>query len=104
MNPKPRHCFFVRSLEFPPTPRPRNCTLGTYYRSYLAELLRPDQCPAQDDVFFWADLDERTRDTGQALLGGFRPNCDVTKYFHTAEPPAPDNLAKLIELDPDCSQ
>jgi 4-phytase / acid phosphatase len=75
---------------------PRGATLaqqmGTYYRSYLAELLRPDQCPAQDDVFFWADLDERTRDTGEALLGGFRPNCDVTKYFHTAEPPAPDRI------------
>jgi hypothetical protein len=60
--------------------------MGTYYQTSLDGLLPKDECPKEEDVFFWADRMERTEDTGQALLRGFRPSpsCDVTKYFHEA--------------------
>jgi 4-phytase/acid phosphatase len=61
--------------------------MGTYYRSYLAQLI-PEACPSQDTVFFWADLDQRTQETAKALLSGFFQNspksCDLNKYLHTA--------------------
>jgi 4-phytase/acid phosphatase len=70
---------------------PRGWTLaeqmGTYYGRHLSTLV-PDQCPARDDVFFWADRDEstkRTKHTAIALLHGFRPSqCDTAHYFHEA--------------------
>jgi len=67
--------------------------MGTsYYRTYLAEFLPTNQCPAQNDVFFWADLTERTENTGLALLRGFRPSCEIAKYFLTAATPPPDKI------------
>jgi 4-phytase/acid phosphatase len=65
--------------------------MGTYYRAYLSSLLPSFQCPTADEVFFWADATERTKDTGLALLRGFRPSCDATRYFHTL-PPRPDRI------------
>jgi predicted RNase H-like HicB family nuclease len=68
------------------TPRGRTLAeqMGRYYQNALAGLLPTDKCPAQDDVFFWADLTERTENTGLALLRGFRPSCDIDQHFHTA--------------------
>jgi 4-phytase/acid phosphatase len=67
---------------------PRGFTLaeqmGMYYRTYLAGLLPPSQCPTPSDVFFWADRTERTEQTGLALLRGFRPSCAPDQYFHSA--------------------
>ena len=60
--------------------------MGKYYGKYLSSLFPGDQCPEAGDVFFWADVDERTKDTGLALLRGFRASCDPTKYFHTLVP------------------
>ncbi len=76
------------------TPRGRTLAeqMGAYYRAYLAEFLPTNQCPAQNDVFFWADLDERTKNTGLALLRGFRPSCEVGKYFFTATTPGADRI------------
>lgn len=76
------------------TPRGRTLAeqMGAYYRTYLAELLPANQCPAQNDVFLWADLDERTKSTGLALLHGFRPSCEIAKYFFTAATPRPDRI------------
>jgi 4-phytase/acid phosphatase len=59
--------------------------MGHYYRTYLSSLLPVDQCPPAWELFFWADVTERTKDTGLSLLRGFRPSCDATKYFHTAQ-------------------
>ncbi len=58
--------------------------MGTFYQKYLSSLLPGDQCPAAREVFFWADVaDERTRDTGLALLQGFLPSCaNRAQYFH----------------------
>ena len=69
------------------TPRGRMLAeqMGTYYRGYLAELIPADQCPDAREVFVWADVTERTRETGLALLRGFRPpSCNLAQYFHTA--------------------
>ena len=50
--------------------------MGIYYRTYLSALLPGQGCPAASEVFFWADVTERTRETALALLRGFRPACD----------------------------
>jgi 4-phytase/acid phosphatase len=75
---------------------PRGATLaeqmGMFYRTYLAGLLPPDQCPTPDSVFVWADRTERTEQTGLALLRGFRPSCTSEKYFHTASPALTDRI------------
>ena len=70
------------------TPKGRTLArqMGTYYKKYL-DMLLPQNCPADDQVFFWADLDERTKSTSIALLHGFRPNCDIARYFHTTSKP-----------------
>jgi len=66
--------------------------MGTFYRTYLAELLPPDQCPTPSDVFLWADRTERTEKTGLALLRGFRPSCPPDRYFHSASPSPTDRI------------
>jgi 4-phytase / acid phosphatase len=59
--------------------------MGTYYKKYLSALLPGDECPADTELYFWADTDQRTRWTAGGLLSGFRPNCgDVGKYRHVA--------------------
>jgi 4-phytase/acid phosphatase len=67
---------------------PRGATLarqmGTHYQDYLKSILPPDRCPTDGEVWFWADLDERTVLTGLSLLHGFRLLClDTGKYLHT---------------------
>lgn len=66
--------------------------MGTYYRTYLSGLLPPNQCPATDDVFLWADLTQRTEKTGRSLLHGFRPQCETAGYFHMAATAPPDRI------------
>jgi 4-phytase/acid phosphatase len=58
--------------------------MGDYYRAYLASFLPADKCPGATELYLWADVAERTKDTGLALLSGFRPSCDSAPYFHTA--------------------
>jgi 4-phytase / acid phosphatase len=52
---------------------------GTYYRAYFVEarLLTPKGCADAGRVYVWADTEERTLDTGRALLAGMLPRCDV---------------------------
>ncbi len=76
--------------------------MGTYYRIYLANVLPVNQCPAESEVFFLADLDERTKDTGLALLRGFQPTCDIAKYFHTATPPPPNRIFHTVRSGGRC--
>jgi len=51
--------------------------LGQYYRAYaVSEQLLPEQgCPQRGSVYLYADLEERTKATAQALLDGVAPGC-----------------------------
>jgi 4-phytase/acid phosphatase len=52
---------------------------GAAYRDYYATLgiFPKSGCPAAESVFVWADVDERTRATGSALLAGLAPHCGL---------------------------
>ena len=54
--------------------------LGHYHRGYLvAEQLLPEQgCPPRGSVYVYADLDEPTRSTAEALIDGMAPGCGLT--------------------------
>jgi 4-phytase/acid phosphatase len=86
------------------TPRGRLLSeqMGTYYQSYLAQLV-PDQCPQQDDVFFWVDLSPRDEDTAQAILRGFRPACDTSIYHHMSSAAAPDRIFHPVSATGSCT-
>ncbi|WP_145587199.1 AppA family phytase/histidine-type acid phosphatase [Yersinia kristensenii] len=75
---------------------------GDYFRSYG---LLPAGCPADGAIYVQADVDQRTRLTGQAFLDGIAPDCglkvhyqaDLKKIdplFHTVE-------AGVCKLDPE---
>ena len=58
--------------------------LGGYYReSYVAQGLLPAQGCPPGDVFAWADVDQRTRATAEALLKGMFPDCGLTPGHRT---------------------
>jgi len=52
---------------------------GAYDRAYLARagLLSPAGCSEDDQVFFRADSEERTLETGRALAAGMLPACNA---------------------------
>lgn len=52
---------------------------GQYYRRrYAAAASLPAEgCPPVSEVYVWADVDQRTRATGRALLDGFAPGCSI---------------------------
>ncbi|MDE1011336.1 MAG: histidine-type phosphatase [Paraburkholderia fungorum] len=54
--------------------------MGRYYGAWLREqhVLTADVCPAPGQVYAWADVDQRTRLTGDALLRGIAPGCGLT--------------------------
>ncbi len=62
---------------------PRGATLatllGAYYRDYYGALgmFMADHCPRADRLLAWADLDQRTLATANALLDGMFPGCRV---------------------------
>jgi 4-phytase/acid phosphatase len=52
---------------------------GYYRRLYGGALgLGTSGCPSAGSVFMWADVDERTRATGDAIVRGFAPGCPIT--------------------------
>lgn len=53
--------------------------MGGFYRERLQQqgLLSKDNCPTPDAVYVWADVDQRTRKTGEAFLAGLAPQCDL---------------------------
>jgi len=59
---------------------------GRAYRAtYAGEGLFPlHGCPAVDSTYVWADVDERTRATGVALLDGLAPNCGISEHVADA--------------------
>jgi 4-phytase/acid phosphatase len=55
--------------------------LGRHYRSmYTGSIFPAAGCPASGSVFVWADVDERTRATGDALVGGLAPGCSIAVH------------------------
>lgn len=60
--------------------------MGRYYGDWLrARRVLPDNvCPAPGTVYGWADIDQRTRETGNALLQGMAPGCDM-RASHQAD-------------------
>jgi 4-phytase/acid phosphatase len=51
---------------------------GAYYgRRYGFAKSARGACPAAGSVFVWADTDQRTLATGQALVDGFAPGCGI---------------------------
>src|SRR5262245_5845619 len=51
--------------------------MGAYYRQRYASLLPAKGCPAPNLVYLWADIDQRTRRTGEGLLAGLFPGCGL---------------------------
>lgn len=77
--------------------------MGNYYRTYLAELLPASQCATANDVFFWADLTQRTKDTALGLLRGFSPSCDTASYLHTSRKLQPDRIFHPVSSTGPCA-
>ena len=53
---------------------------GAYYRRYYGGMLGLSEsgCPPAGSVFVWADVDQRTKATGEAIVQGFAPGCNIT--------------------------
>lgn len=54
--------------------------MGEFYREKFQQqgILSQDNCPAPNSVYIWADVDQRTRKTGEAFLTGLAPQCGLT--------------------------
>jgi 4-phytase / acid phosphatase len=61
---------------------------GAYYRRFYGGMLGfgASGCPPAGSVFVWADVDERTKATGAAVVQGFAPGCDITVGHANADP------------------
>jgi 4-phytase/acid phosphatase len=61
---------------------------GAYYRRIYGGMLglRAAGCPARGSVFVWADVDQRTRATGEALLAGLAPGCGIPVGHAPSDP------------------
>lgn len=72
--------------------------MGDFYGQYLRAkgLLPTDACPMDGVVGVWADIDQRTLLTGQALLAGVAPECGL-KIQHQADLHATDPLFHPVE-------
>ncbi|MFM0643287.1 histidine-type phosphatase [Paraburkholderia bryophila] len=80
--------------------------MGRYYGAWLREekILPASACPAPGQLYAWADVDQRTRLTGNALLRGIAPACGLTAA-HQASLNADDPVFHATEsgacpLDP----
>ncbi len=70
---------------------PRGATLmrqfGGYYRHFYGTALGlGSACPQSGSVFVWADVDERTKATGDAFVQGFAPGCAISVGHATGDP------------------
>lgn len=68
--------------------------MGLYYRLLYGGLglIEADDCPAAGIVAAWADVDERTRASAQALLAGLYPRCRNLTLHSQADLGVPDPL------------
>jgi 4-phytase/acid phosphatase len=57
--------------------------MGEYYRLHFAArgVLRLNGCPAENQIHVRADVDQRTRRTGDALLAGAFPACGLRALY-----------------------
>jgi 4-phytase/acid phosphatase len=65
--------------------------MGSYYRRFYEYrgLLSTAACPAPDAIFVRADVDQRTRLTGAALLSGMFPGCALSVSHGPVDKPDP---------------
>jgi len=61
---------------------------GAYYRRTYGNGLAIGEsgCPPAGSVFVWADVDQRTRATGDAVLAGLAPGCNIPVHHAPADP------------------
>lgn len=61
---------------------------GTYYRRlYGTDLgFAAGACPSSGSVFIWADVDQRTKATGEAIAQGFAPGCRIPVGHANSDP------------------
>jgi 4-phytase/acid phosphatase len=73
---------------------------GGYDRAYLANagLLSAAGCADAARIYFWADTDERTIETGRALSEGLLPGCNVA--VHSLPVGAKDPLFDGLSVNP----
>lgn len=58
--------------------------MGGFYGDYFRHQgLLPAECPADGAVYAQADVDQRTRLTGQAFLDGVAPGCGLKVHYQT---------------------
>lgn len=56
--------------------------MGGFYGDYFrSQGLLPTGCPADGTLYAQADIDQRTRLTGQAFLDGIAPGCDLKVHY-----------------------
>jgi 4-phytase/acid phosphatase len=65
--------------------------MGDYYRKHFAArgLLPAKGCPKPNEVYLWADVDQRTRLTGAGLLEGIFPGCGLPVKNGPTDKPDP---------------
>jgi 4-phytase/acid phosphatase len=68
--------------------------MGTYYRVLYGGrgLVQADDCPRPGTVAAWADIDQRTRLSGAAILAGMYPRCSDFALRNQADFLVPDPL------------
>lgn len=68
--------------------------MGGYYRVLYGGrgLVQADNCPRPGTVAAWADVDQRTRLSGTAILRGMYPRCSDFALRHQTDLRAPDPL------------
>jgi len=60
---------------------------GAYYRrAYGGALGFASGCPSSGAVFVWADVDQRTKATGDAVVQGLAPDCGITVGHAPSDP------------------
>jgi 4-phytase/acid phosphatase len=77
--------------------------LGSYFRALNGGrgLTQTDDCPPAGTVAAWADTDQRTRESGAALLRGMYPRCANLAPLSQANVAVPDPLFHP-QLSPSC--
>ncbi len=60
---------------------------GAYYRRVYGGMLgAANGCPPSGSVFVWADVDQRTKATGEAIVQGLAPHCTMTVGHAPGDP------------------
>jgi len=59
--------------------------LGQYYGDWLRAkgVLPAQSCPKAGELYAWADVDERTRRTGNAIIENIAPGCELSAVHQT---------------------